>query len=170
MQKPNHRARGGFTLIEILCVVFIFSIAAAIVIAGIGSQGDLQAQSAAREVMADLLYAQNQAIATQQNVYVYFNTAGKTYYLYKPWGTTLTNPISEHAYSTSWSAASWTVSSVNFGGSPAVYFDSLGEPWSCDNTGSNGALLSSTGTVQITSDGKSMTISIQPSTGDMTVQ
>lgn len=170
MQGPQNRARAGFTLIEILCVVVIFSIAAAIVLSNVGNQGDLQAESGARQIMADLLYAQNQAIATQQNVYVYFNTAGKTYYLYNPWGTTLTNPVSHASYSTNWSGASWSVSSVNIGGLPAIYFDSLGEPWSCSNTGSGGSLLSTAGTVQVSSGGSIVTISIQPSTGDMTVQ
>src|ERR1700689_4326199 len=116
MQMPQHRARAGFTLIEVLCVVVIFSIAAAIVLANMGNEGDLQAQSAGRQIMADLLYAQNQAIATQQSTYVYFNTAGKTYALYKPWGTYLTNPISHGNYSANWSGAAWSVSSASFGG------------------------------------------------------
>ena len=59
-QRP--KSRFGFTLIEILCVVMIFAIAAAIVFGEMSSQGNLQAESGGGEVMADLLApAQNQA-------------------------------------------------------------------------------------------------------------
>jgi prepilin-type N-terminal cleavage/methylation domain-containing protein len=173
MIKPRQSARPGFTLIEIICVVVIFAIAAAIVFAGISSQGDLQAESAARSVMADLLYAQNEAISTQQYVYVYFNTAGSHYYVYSPWGTALTNPVSQTAYSTSWSGQNWSVTSVNLDGAakqPAMYFNALGQPYSCDSAGDPGTLFTTSGTIVIGSGGRTVTITIQPSTGDITVQ
>jgi type II secretion system protein H len=170
-QRP--KSRFGFTLIEILCVVMIFAIAAAIVFGEMSSQGNLQAESGAREVMADLLYAQNQAIATASPVYVYFNTGGKAYSLYQPWGTTLTNPISQHAYSTSWSGENWSVSSAkldNTANQPAMYFDALGTPWSCTSAGASGTQFTTTGTIVITSSGANSTITIQPGTGNITVQ
>jgi type II secretion system protein H len=171
--RSINQTRSGFTLIEVLCVVAIFAIAAAIVFGEMSSQGNLQAESGARQVMADLLYAQNQAIATAQPVYVYFNTGGSTYSLYQTWGTCLTNPISQHNYSTSWSSGSWSVSSVALDATakqPAMYFDALGTPWSCSNTGSNGTQFSTTGSIIITSNGSNSTITIQPGTGNITVQ
>jgi len=173
MKKFGSSPRAGFTLIEILCVVVIFAIAAALVFGGMSGQGSLQAESGARQVMADLLYAQNQAIATQSFVYVYFNTSGSSYSLYSPWGTCLTNPISQASYTTNWSGQNWSVSSVNLDGTakqPAMYFDSLGEPYSCTNTGASGTLFSTSGTIQISSGGNTVKITIQPSTGDITVQ
>ncbi len=58
-----------------LVVVLILGIASAInACRNSLSRDDLDAQSAARAVMADLLYAQNRAIATQKNQYVVFNS------------------------------------------------------------------------------------------------
>src|SRR3982751_6922276 len=69
----------GFTLIEILTVVVILGIAAAAVIPELGTRDDLKIASTARNVMGDLMYAQNRAIATQKKHYVQFS--GSTYTL-----------------------------------------------------------------------------------------
>src|SRR5262245_1732270 len=73
-------AVAGFTLVEILVVVVILGIASAIIIPQIGSRDDLTAASATRVIMADLIYAQNRAIATQKWHYVQFD--GQRYVLY----------------------------------------------------------------------------------------
>ena len=52
----------GFTLVELLVVVLILAILAAVVIPQAAGIGGTQAQSAARLVLADLEYAQNNAI------------------------------------------------------------------------------------------------------------
>ncbi|HWP41142.1 MAG TPA: prepilin-type N-terminal cleavage/methylation domain-containing protein, partial [Tepidisphaeraceae bacterium] len=79
MQAHSHRSaihsshpRGGFTLVEILAVVVILGIASAIIIPQIGTRDDLVASAAARVVMADLIYAQNRAIAMQKKHFVQF--------------------------------------------------------------------------------------------------
>lgn len=56
----------GFTLIEVLAVVVIIAIAAAVVVPNMLSTGTMSLQAASRMVIADLLYAQNQAIAEPQ--------------------------------------------------------------------------------------------------------
>lgn len=69
----RHGCLRGFTLIEILVVVVILSIAALIVVPGVGSQQDsLKLTASTRMVMADLFYAQNYAITNQTPVYVRF--------------------------------------------------------------------------------------------------
>src|SRR5687767_4923700 len=86
MTVPNVSRRpawaGAFTLVEILVVVLIIGIAAAVIVPIMGSRDDLKVKSAARLLMADLIYAQNRAISTQQRHYVIFNdTAPQNYRL-----------------------------------------------------------------------------------------
>src|SRR5262245_22244001 len=71
--------RRAFTLVEILVVVIIIGIAAGIIIQQIGSRDDLVCSAAARVMMADLIYAQNRAIATQQRQFVWYT--GQEYHL-----------------------------------------------------------------------------------------
>ena len=77
----------AFTLIEILVVVVILGIAAAIVVPAIGSRSDLKATSAARMIMADLIYAQNRSISQQKKHYVRFDKTAQTYEVLEPVGT-----------------------------------------------------------------------------------
>ena len=78
--------RQGFTLIEILCVVTILSIAALAAMPLLGNgTADVKLVASTRSIMADLFYAQNLAITTQQPVYLMFcrptSTTGGSYWL-----------------------------------------------------------------------------------------
>lgn len=169
-------ARHGFTLIEILVVVIVLGIASAIIVPQIGTRDDLDASSAARTVMSDLLYAQNRAIATQQYHYVVFNLASQDYNLYSGTSTApttlLTHPVYLDNYTmtfdgTTNSVGNVTLSSVSFNGQTTIAFDPLGVPYSY-TSGVNTA-LSGTGTVQITCGAYSLAISVAQDTGNLTV-
>jgi prepilin-type N-terminal cleavage/methylation domain-containing protein len=180
MPMPRRRARKAFTLIEILCVVIILAIAAAMVCAGLVNTNDIQCESGARTVLTDLMYAQNRAIATQQYVYVTFNTANATYSLCSSLNpvTYLTNPITQANYTNTFGSGALSnlpncfISGLGGGlnGYTSMYFDQLGTPYYCSGTGTGGATLASIGTIVIQSGLRTVTISIQPDTGDMTVQ
>lgn len=169
------RRSGGFTVIEMLCVVVIMAIAAALVYAQMAGQGYVQAESAARNIVSDLLLAQNTAIATQLPVYVSFNTgsaasngiSSDSYALcstLSPNALFLTNPLSQQSYVNSWQNANWTISSVNCGGQSYMDFNSLGEPETTPGTP-----ITANATVVITSAGYNFVVTILPYTGDITV-
>src|SRR4051812_19037514 len=130
--------RRAFTLVEILVVVVILGIAAAVIMPQIGAQSDLKAAAAARLVMADLIYAQNRAIATQTKHYVVFDTSGKTGYRLAM-GPTLADvpqPVTKElkyqvAFGQKGTAlADIALGTVDIEGFKTIAFDELGVPYS----------------------------------------
>jgi type II secretory pathway pseudopilin PulG len=175
--RPRRGARWAFTFTEVLVVVVILGIASALVLPQVGSHEDLNAAAAARTVMADLLYAQNRAIATQTMHYVTFNPTGQEYTLYSamsPTPAVLQHPINLNNYvmtfgQTGPNNISQTVAltSASFNGQSTVAFDETGVPYSY-NSGT-ATPLSGTGAVVLTSGGYSVTISVAQDTGEITV-
>ncbi len=178
----SHSApRRGFTLIEILSVVLILGIISVIVVPQIGQRGDLQAAAAARVLISDLTYAQNRAISTGGWTYVTFSTANQNYTLYSgtssaPSATPLTHPVNTGNYTivfggTGASALSGaTLTSVNIGSNASTLaFDSTGIPYSYVGGGAPVELTSPAQAV-ISSNNYSVTVSIEPATGDISAQ
>jgi prepilin-type N-terminal cleavage/methylation domain-containing protein len=165
---------GAFTMIEVLVVVLILGIASAIIVPQIASQNDLDVPAAARSVMADLLYAQNRAVATQSTQYVSFNVAGQQYGLYSSMSPQqiLTNPVNLNNYVMTFGrpginniSSNVTLASVGFNGQSTIAFDELGEPYSY-NAGTL-TPLSGSGTIVLTNGNNSLTISVAQDTGDI---
>ncbi len=87
MQKMrNNRA---FTLVEVLVTVAIIGVAAGIVVPVLSNTGSLTIQAAGRHVIADLLFAQNEAIAAQKIRRVVFDATNNRYRVTKADGSTL---------------------------------------------------------------------------------
>ena len=76
------RRRNGFTLVEVLVVVAIIAIAGAVVVPSMLSAGTLGLQGAARMIVADLQYAQNEALATGQVRGIEFDPAADSYRMF----------------------------------------------------------------------------------------
>ncbi len=167
--KYNHcRGRAGYTLVEVLVVVTILGIASAIVVPQMLAAGTLGVQAAARIIIADILYAQNDAIAQQRNRRVVFDPDNERYSLVDENGAVLT------ARWISGSANNYVVDFVNdsrfqgvkivsadFGGAPGdpptLEFDALGGPL-------NG------GTVEIQFQDQRYRVTVASFTGRVTVQ
>ena len=81
--------RGGFTLIEVLTVVIIAGIAAAFVVPSLLSAGTMNLQGASRLIMADLMYAQNEAAAAAAPRSIVFQPASNSYRLVDENGATI---------------------------------------------------------------------------------
>jgi prepilin-type N-terminal cleavage/methylation domain-containing protein len=173
----SSRRTRAFTLVEILMVVMILGMASAIIVPQISQRDDLKVTSAAREVMADIIYAQNRAIVTQTRQFVKFDIANKQYTLLSsfPTETILTHPVSKDPYISTFGSASKTglkeitlVSAV-FNNTQAVLgFDQLGTPLAVAPDGTSAALTS--GTIVVQCGNYPLTITIEPYTGELTVQ
>jgi len=64
MRRNN---RFGYTLIELLIVVGILGLAGAILVPMLGNRGDFDTQAAVRRLIADLSFAQSDALANQEH-------------------------------------------------------------------------------------------------------
>ena len=113
----------------------IMGIAAAIVVPQMLSAGTLGIQAAARMVIADILYAQNEAIAQQSPRRVVFDTANDLYRLTDGAGTTLSvnwkgdglgNYVVDLSSDSRFQGVMLT--SAAFGGTAVLEFDDLGTP------------------------------------------
>ena len=188
--RSNHLAaaarlsRRGFTLVEILAVVVIIGIASAIIIPNMGTRDDLRVSSAARVIVADLIYAQNQAISSSSVVYAKFDVANNRYTLLSTANSggdvTLTNPFTQQPYRQQFGTGSqgWdTVSlqSTTFNGLDASYqncftiaFDEIGSPFAF-NYSTNLTNDLSAGSVVVTCGTQTKTITISAATGELTV-
>jgi type II secretion system protein H len=160
LRRRSSLTRAGFTLIEVLVVVVIMGIAAAIIVPRLTGMGDLQAMSAARALVANMQYAQNEAIVTQSPTTVAFDIATESYELRDTNDVPLRHPVTKGAfqvrYPTSRGLEKVEVISANFGGASTVTFDSLGSP---DRGGQ----------VVVSADGHDYTVTVAPVTGKIDV-
>ncbi len=134
--RPGQSARPhGFTLIEVLVVVVIIAIAGAIIVPQMLNTGSLTVQGASRIIIADLLFAQNEAIAQQRPRRMVFDVTHNRYQI---------TDEKDQVVSVSWKAGSTAnyvidfskdnrfqgvrLVSADFGGTGGVEFDALGSP------------------------------------------
>ena len=149
----------AFTLTEMLVVIAILVIVAALVLPKMVGSSDIQARSAARVMMADLEYAQSVAITGQAPITVTFNIAGNSYTVSNASGP-LIHPITKKTYVVDLGQVkgmeSVAIASVSFGGAPSVTFDALGAP---DNSG----------TVTVAAGAHTYYVNVAPVVGRVTV-
>lgn len=169
----GNRPRAGFTLVEILMVVVILGIIAGIIIPQLGSRDDLKLSAAARGIIADLSYAQSQAITTQTKQFVVF---GQTQYsVKKQSGASLqliSHPVNPGNFTVDYASgtlAGIVISECDFDGQLTIGFDELGSPMAYNTTTKAISTLSATGVIRIQSGDLTLSINIEPYTGEMSV-
>jgi len=160
--------RKGYTLAEIVVVVLILAIAAAIVIGGIGSTKDAQVTSAATVLAGDLELARSLALTTQVPHAVVFSSDRQSYkvvanYTGQAYGSVaaVAHPVKagetfEVTLAGLGGMGSVGVTGVNFGGQMYVRFDAEGDP-------------SSAGSVALQAGATGMVVSVAALTGTVTV-
>jgi len=146
-------------MVELIVVIAIMAIVGAMVIPYAVGTTDLQARSAARMVMSDLEYAQNQAITTQTDITVSFSAAGNSYTVSNASGP-LIHPITKQVYTVGFNAQNGldrvALSSALFGGDTTVTFNPLGAP-------------SADGTVTLVAGAHTYRVEVAPITGRVSV-
>jgi type IV fimbrial biogenesis protein FimT len=161
----------GFTLVELLIVVAIISIAALTAIPMMSSAASMQIRSAANMLAADLEYAKSLAISRAQNFSVVFDAASDTYRIEDQDGNVLPHPVKKGFdyiidFQNDGRLDKVDIISVDFDSTSQVTFDYLGSPYNGSN--SNNALNS--GVVNLQAGGITTTVTVEPVTGFVSIQ
>ena len=165
--NPTRRTHGstGYTLVEVLIIVAILGIAASIIVPQMLAAGTLGVQAAARIIIADILFAQNDAVAKQRTRKVVFDPASESYSLTDEADAVLSanwkggggnNYIVDFVNDSRFQGV--VIVSADFGGATpqTLEFDDLGGPLSG-------------GTVEIEFQGERYRITVASFTGRVTV-
>lgn len=175
MTRRAHHPR-AFTLLELLVTIAILGIAGALVIPAMGETGILRIQGAVRSIVADLTFAQADAVAFQERRAVVFDIDNNVYRLVQVPGSTI-DPDTNTLYDPSKPDGRWIMSlsdprfgnarlaTAAFDNQPVVIFDALGGPVADPD----GAIPGAGGTVQVIGSGQTFTIAVEPFTGRVTV-
>lgn len=91
----NKNIQRAFTLTEVLIVITIMGIAAAVVVPQMLNAGTLHVQAAARSIISDILVAQNEAVVRQAGRQMVFGTDSSKYTLADSNGTAINAPWGE---------------------------------------------------------------------------
>jgi prepilin-type N-terminal cleavage/methylation domain-containing protein len=163
--------RDGFTMIELLIVVAILAIAAAIVVPMASSAGSMQLRAAVNMVAADLEYAKSMSISRGQRYAVVFDKTAGIYCQYRvvdQSGNPIRHPITQKleyvvSFQSDARLGQVEIAGVNFNGMDKVSFDSLGSPF--DGIGAN----LNTGVITLQAGGITRTVTVEPVTGYISV-
>jgi prepilin-type N-terminal cleavage/methylation domain-containing protein len=163
-----YRLKKAFTMVEIIVVVIILSIASLIAIPMLSSAASTQVRSAANVLAADIEYAKNLAISRQKDYSIVFDVANNTYEIQDENSTVIDHPMTGRSYTVNFANESRlsrvTIGSVSFDSSDTLTYDYLGSPYNGASTPLN------SGQIVLEADDYSMTIEIQAVTGYLTIQ
>ncbi|MFM9994202.1 MAG: Tfp pilus assembly protein FimT/FimU [Phycisphaerales bacterium] len=158
----------GYTLLEILIVVVLLGIASAVVIPQVGSTSVLRVQAAVRTLVADMTFAQSDALARQQTRAIVFDVAGNTYAIVEVPGNTV-EPTNNTMYTVNFNNSmkfhDARIAAAAFAAQPTLLFDELGGPIDSPGSTTPGA----GGVVTITGSGSVFDVTVEAYTGRVTV-
>ncbi len=157
----------GFTLVEVLTVVIILGIAAALAVPMMGNTALTKLQGASSALVADLAYAQIESLAhSEDKRVVVFDNPNDTYHiaLTSDTATPITNPINKEPYLVDYGTGpAESLSGVTITGYDLDGDDMLG-------FGIYGGLDQATdATITLACEGFSVTITVDPNTGESTI-
>lgn len=170
--------RGGYTLVEVLVVVTVLGLAAALIAPSMGSTGVLRIQAAARQLVADITFAQSDALAYQSRRAIVF-LPGENRYVVCEVNGPIVDPETDAIWNPSRPSEKYDITidaekmggaqitDANFNGDPAhvLVFDELGGPVQAPDS----EKPSSGGFVEITGSGFVYRVEVEAYTGRVTV-
>lgn len=165
------RTVGAFTLVELMIVIVIIGVAAAMAIPMMSSAASFQIRAGANMVAADLEYAKSMAISRGQPYSVVFDVDAESYEIRDQDNNPIANPITKDAsyvvnFATNSRVDRVDISDADFDGATSVTFDYLGSPFS--GTPPSTSPLN-TGTITLEAGDASKTVSVEPVTGYISV-
>jgi prepilin-type N-terminal cleavage/methylation domain-containing protein len=184
VHRFNRVIRRGYTLIEVLIVVTILGLAGALLVPYLSSKGDFDTQAAVRALIADITFAQSDALANQGFRRVHFFDDGTGWCLVRVAEEDLAEPfdpaVADYVYDPLASNAergsyivnlqerqrfsSVRVQTVDLdGGTRALTFDELG------GTVGAGGLPGTGGRIVLTSPQATYQVDVSPVTGKVRV-
>jgi prepilin-type N-terminal cleavage/methylation domain-containing protein len=139
-QKNTFRLYRGFTLVELIVVVFILAIAALVAVPMFSSAADIQVRATANRIAADLDYARGLAITRQKNYAVVFDSGNESYEICDAaTGDPITNPLDNKSFTVNLANDSRTggvkIDLVEGATDDTITFNYLGSPSSLTGTG-----------------------------------
>ena len=87
------RSRRGYTLIELIMVIAVLALAAALLIPHMTNLDSMTVQAAVRLIIADLSFAQSDALANQEYRRVHFYDDGRGYCLFRVTDADYATPV-----------------------------------------------------------------------------
>jgi prepilin-type N-terminal cleavage/methylation domain-containing protein len=168
MNASRRSAARAYTLIEVLVVVTVLGIAAAMIVPSMDSAGVLRVQAAVRTVVADLTFAQSDALAFQNGRAVVFYPDENRYVICEVRGTTIdpdNDRISESRFNASRFGDS-RIHGARFGDGSTLIFDEMGGPV----TEAGGNVPAPNGTITINGSRQRFEITVEGYTGRVTVR
>jgi len=159
--------RSGYTLIEVLVLVVILGIAAAMIVPNMRSTDVLRVQAAVRTVVSDITVAQSDAVAYQQGRAIVFFPSDNRYVTVEVRGAQI-DPSLDRLWETQFRGGEFgdsRISGVDFAGGTTLIFDELGAPV----TAPGGTTPAPTGSVTIEGGTQAFRVDVEGYTGRVTV-
>ena len=159
----------GFTVIEIMIVMVIISIAAVMVIPMMTSAASMQIRSAANMIAADLEYAKSMAISRGQNFSLVFDKTIESYRIENQDGNVIAHPVKKGFdyvidFRSDGRLNKVDIADVDFDTTSEIKFDYLGSPYNGSNTPLN------SGVISLQAGGTTTTITVEPVTGFISIE